>query len=90
MDDQRVWKFVLKATDTQQIMMPAGAVILHVHTQPHYDDEQACVWALVDPSAPLVPRTFLTFGTGQAAVRGQYIGTFHYGASLVFHVFEDC
>lgn len=81
-----VWKFVLKVADVQEVMMPAGAECLCAAEQAGH----LCIWAKVDPSAPLEPRTIAVYGTGHPAPDdGHYIGTaFFRGGALVFHVFE--
>src|SRR4051812_15343861 len=81
-----VWKFPLALVDRQTLSMPRSALPLHVAMQ----FEQPCLWALVDPDAPVEQRTFLMFGTGHRDVIGQYLGTFQLQrGQLVFHVFED-
>ena len=51
-----VWKFQI-LEPVQTFMMPKGAVILHAHTQTPSDI--LAIWALVDPTQPREPRTFL-------------------------------
>lgn len=88
---QTIWKYPLEATHLQPIAMPRGARILCVQTQgARMHEAVACLWAAVDPDAPLEARMILVYGTGEMGVRGSYIGTFQVNAgSLVFHVFED-
>ena len=43
-----------------QILMPSGARILSANMQ----GSNLCVWALVDPDAEMVVRTFVVRGTG--------------------------
>lgn len=84
-----IWKFPLKTTDEQVIIMPAGAEILTIQTQ----YEEPCIWALVDPLRPKKERIILIHGTGHPVsdtIKKQtYIGTYQlHGGSLVFHAFE--
>jgi hypothetical protein len=81
-----VWKYMLEEA-YEAIEMPAGAQILTVKTQ----GSMPRLWVLVDPAAPMVKRTFNTYGTGHPIPDdpGIYIGTFFMGGeSLVYHVFE--
>jgi hypothetical protein len=84
-----IWTYFLDTKDFNRIPMPDGATVLAVAVQ----GDQPCLWALVDPMASNMnaPRTFRTYGTGQAMPDnpGFYIGTYQlHGGSLVFHVFE--
>lgn len=84
-----VWKFPLPFPlgNVVEIEMPARAEILHVGVQ---GQAQVCVWAKVDPEAPLKARRFRIAGTGHAldGWEGEYLGTVQiYGQALVFHVF---
>jgi len=83
-----IWKFPLMVIDNQIIRMPKGAEILTVQTQ----NEEPCLWALVDVEAELEARFIDIFGTGHPVflfkrTNKKYIGTFQTG-QLVFHVFE--
>lgn len=82
-----VWKFALQLADLQSISMPSGAKILHVADQ----HGVVCMWALVDPSADRVTRTFTVIGTGHIAPSsGEYIGSaLAHGGALTWHVFEE-
>ncbi len=86
-----IWKYPLLVTDRQDVRMPLNAAILSVQMQ----GETLCLWALVNPVAPLVLRTFEVFGTGHPIAHSdeirKYIGTVQSpGRSLVWHVFERC
>lgn len=87
---QTIWKFPLEVTDKQFINLPKGAEVLAVQTQ----NEEPCLWALVNPNEPKEERCFETFGTGHPVPVGmgvdrKYISTYQLsGGSLVFHVFE--
>ena len=84
---QMVYKYPLELTDTQQIEMPDGARLLSVKNQ----QGTLCLWALVDPHAPMVKRTIYVLGTGHTRndeVSAElFVGTVLMGW-LVWHVFE--
>lgn len=84
-----VYKYALHATDDQWVLMPKGAVLLHVAEQ---GGGQLYVWAHVDPAAPLVPRRIITIDTGHPAPDiGQFdhVGTvLLHGGRIVLHVFD--
>lgn len=86
-----IWKFPLRIEDTQSVGIPEGGRILTVQMQGYCP----CLWALVDPYAPVTRRSIRIFGTGHEINDAEsltYIGTFQMGdaplGSLVFHVFE--
>lgn len=85
-----IWKYELLIADHQEIRMPMGAEVLSAQMQ----GGTLCIWALVDPEASKVMRTFEVFGTGHpvdnsAPTMRQYISTFQLqGGTLVFHLFE--
>lgn len=85
-----VWKFPLVVATSQAIEMPAQAQILRVGYQSR--TEQACLWALVDPSNDPEKRTFEVYGTGEILLPGvprTYVGSFTDSDDLfLFHVFE--
>ncbi len=83
-----IWKFCIPIGNVTTIKMPAGAKVLHVAAQRN----TPCLWALVDPSAPLEPRHFRLTGTGhpirdlgEAEHRGTFLMA---GDRLVLHLFE--
>ncbi len=89
--NKTIYKYPLLVTDYQEVLMTFGAEILTIQTQ----DENACLWALVDPQETRVEyRNIETFGTGHPihcdmGVSRKYISTFQLrGGSLVFHTFE--
>lgn len=70
------------------VQMPEGAKVLSAHVQ----NGSICIWALVDPSKPMVLRTFKVIGTGWKIEDTQleFIGTVLLESGrLVFHVFEE-
>lgn len=86
---QRIWKFAVPITDRQTIDMPQGAQVLSVQMQ----DDDPCVWALVDPDKPLEPRQFRWYGTGHPfdIRQHRFVGTVQITTdwrALVFHLFE--
>jgi hypothetical protein len=83
-----IWKFNLTLTDSQYIKMPKAAEILTIQRQ----NEQACLWALVNPNAEKETRYFEIHGTGNPILESdnrerKYIGTFQQPL-FVWHVFE--
>ncbi len=84
----KIYKYPIRIIDAQAIEMPKGARLLSVQTQ--RDEPQ--LWAMVDPSAPLVQREFALRGTGHDATglsMATFVGTFQmHGGSLVFHLFD--
>ena len=82
-----VYKYILPVEDYLTLQLPRGAKPFCVAEQ----NGTACLWALVDPSAALVPHRFRVKGTGHPDVKASwsYVGTFFllHGA-LVFHVFD--
>lgn len=87
-----IWKFVLKAQETQHVVMPRGATIFSVGNQ----FENICVWAEVDTQAEKVNRRIAVVPTGMTWEDGDMppstalVGhVMLQGGALVFHVF-DC
>lgn len=82
-----IWKFPLTATVgmPEKIAMPAGATILDVQVQ----SGQPCMWAEVDPAAPVEDRMFVVRGTGHTfdGFHGTYIKTFQ-EPPYVWHLYE--
>lgn len=86
--DECIWKFTLPvADDIVSVQMPAGARALFVAEQ--YG--APCVWAKVNPDAPLVEQRFRWAGTAHPLGNvGRYIGSWiSAGGALVWHLFED-
>jgi hypothetical protein len=83
-----IWKFPLEVEPRQTIDLPRGAQVLTVQVQ----RGQPCLWALVDETREIVPRTIVTVPTGSETNLGllEYIETYQLdGGALVFHVFEE-
>lgn len=87
-----IWKYPLRITDTQKILLPVNAKILSVGVQ---DDEQVCMWAVVEPNVlNKKERIIRMYGTGHQVDLGPtealFIGTVQlFKTSLVYHVFEE-
>jgi hypothetical protein len=81
-----IWKFELEiADDPQTVEMPQGAEIVHVAAQ----NGVLCFWAIVEPSSPKEPRSFIVHGTGHPI--GNVVRTYRGTALMrpfVWHVFE--
>ncbi len=80
-----IWKYTLQPEGSIEI--PKDAELLTVAEQ--YGE--ICLWALVEPTAPRVERSFVSFGTGHDVPDDNlsYVGSAQLqGGALVFHVFE--
>lgn len=78
-----IWKFTLDPSHVY-LKMPRGARLIHAHEQ----GGGICVWAEVDPAAPLHARYVHIIPTG-AEPFGDYVGTAHLQAGVfVFHVYD--
>ena len=85
--NRTIWKLALRATDMQEIEVPAGTDFLCAREQ----FERICVWFRCDPRKSIEKRTIAIVGTGNAAPGddGLYLGTASLsGGQLMFHVFE--
>ncbi len=88
--NKTIWKFPLIVTTWQNITMPIGAEILTVQIQ----NEEPCLWALVNPKAETESRRIGMFGTGTSVsydmrASRKYISTLQMKNGLfVLHVFE--
>jgi hypothetical protein len=85
----QVWKFKIPVARDAHVLMPRGAVLLHVAEQVN----ELCVWAQVDPEAPLADRYLGVFGTGEPLPSsndaGRYLGTvLMLGGTFVAHVWD--
>lgn len=90
MTEKQIWKYPLKKP-VSNVSMPFDAQVLFVHGK----DDLPTLWALVDPKAETVIRTFEVYATGEAIVFDNgsnrvYLGSaLLIGNSLVYHVFEN-
>ncbi len=83
----KIFKFRLDIINIQTIYTPANTEFLDVQVQ--YDTP--CIWGMCDEKASNEARHIAIYSTGETLPKnpGEYIGTFqHFGASLIFHVFE--
>lgn len=83
---RRIFKYSLRlGAGPQPVEMPAGANVVHIHEQ----NNQACLWAEVDPDAEPVLRVFSVYETGESIDddRWRYVGTVHLDWA-VWHVYE--
>ena len=80
-----IYKYPLNATGDQFIHIYEGHEILHVGIQ----NDEICLWALVDVEKPLIKRIIHIFGTGHdcASQLQHYLGTVFQGP-FVWHLFE--
>ena len=81
-----IWKYQLRVSDRQQVIMPVGATILSAHLQ--YGS--VCLWAMVDEDLKeSQERNIEIIGTGNPIPRGdrRFIGTV-IASPFVWHVFE--
>ena len=82
-----IHKFQIDVVGAQTVFMPDGAEILAVQVQRN----RPCIWALVDPAAPIIEYTIFTHGTGHTVNEnaGRYIGTYQLdGGAFIAHVFK--
>ena len=86
----KIFKYELDITDKQHRSMPLGARVLSVQMQ----HNKIMVWAVVDPDAVYVPRTFHMYGTGHDVPddyeKYKYLATVQNASGdFVLHVFEE-
>lgn len=87
-----IYKFKLRVTDSQEVLMPAGAEILTIQTQ----FREPCIWVMFDESELKTEyRRIEMIGTGNpindtyGIAERKYISTFQMDdGRLVFHCFE--
>jgi len=82
-----IWKFTVPLSNCVDIEMPTGAEVISVGMQ----RGALCMWAKVDPDAPMIMREFMVEGTGQPPNR-RLADAVHWGTtqdgSMVWHLFE--
>jgi hypothetical protein len=82
-----IYKYPLRITDSQIVMMPGDATILTVQEQ----NGKLCLWATVDVHAEHTARSIHIFGTGHPIPNLTgfiYIGTAQL-LGMVWHVCEE-
>lgn len=88
MSTRVVWKFPFANGNlfTHTFSMPKGAEVLTVQTQ----NAIPCLWAVVDPDAPLGNREFEIRATGEKFEKNsdRYVGTYQEDSLDTWHVFE--
>lgn len=57
-----IYKYALPLHTVNELLLPAGAKILHAGLDPYL---KACIWAEVETTAPIEKRKVYVFGTGQ-------------------------
>jgi hypothetical protein len=85
-----IYKYQLKVTDEQDLLMPKDAEILCIKEV----NGEVCIYAYVDNQAIKESRRFLIYGTGHEIEndmwsKRKYIGTFVKQNGFVGHLFED-
>jgi len=85
---KKIYKYELALKDSQQIEMPVGAKILYTAVQ----NDQICLWALVQPENPTQEREVRIFGSGHdvpdAITERHYYGTIlMQNGQFVWHIF---
>jgi hypothetical protein len=80
-----IFKYEVKITGEQKVIMPIGAEIIHIGLDPN---GTPCLWAMVDTGKELAPTEILLFGTGHPIMEkiGAHLGSFN-DRSYVWHVF---
>jgi hypothetical protein len=85
-----IYKYKLDVKPTTFLKVPAGYEILSIHEQ----NNDICLWALVDIDRPIIIETFYLIGTGQLfpweRAKTKFIETVQLNnGSFVVHVFKD-
>lgn len=85
----KIFKYPIHKYPSQsepKISMPKGSLVVHVGFDPN---QQVCIWAQVDPNAPMEEVSIQVVGTGHECPEGHYhIGSFLDGP-FVWHVFKE-
>lgn len=86
---KEVWKFHVQVSDTAYVEMPEGGKIISARSTSN--PSIIAVWAIVDPTAPVVPQPIYIRGTGhplREAADATFIDTV-VTKPLVWHVFQE-
>lgn len=83
-----IWKYQFEISDGFNLLMPYDSDILSVQVQ----ENQPCMWVLVDTNQPVITRRFRIFGTGftnldELGKFWNFISTFQM-PPFVWHLFE--
>jgi len=84
---KRIWKYELRITDGQFVVLPKDAELLCVQVQ----RDKPCLWAIGEEHGMREERLIIIHGTGHqvSSNLGRYLGTFQIqNGDLVYHVFE--
>jgi hypothetical protein len=84
---EKIWKYEIELTDTQEIEMPRNAKILSCQMQ----WSNTCIWAKVETGNRMETVTIDVIGTGNpiSEFNREFIDTIQLnGGALVFHVFK--
>lgn len=84
----KIYKYPIQLLPSQQVNMPAGAIILDIQKQ----KDEWVLWALVDPQYFNHPLTIEMYGTGQDCshtTANTYITTRQDDNGLVWHFFQQ-
>lgn len=84
-----IYKYSFEVANELMLDLPEGAQVLSFQNQ----QEQPCIWALVDTDHVSKPRYFRVIGTGHPAhdidSRYQFVGTAQFlSGSFLAHLFE--
>ena len=83
-----IYKYVLK-NDRTVLDLPKGAKVLTAQMQ----DEDVCLWVMVDPKRENETRIFNMYGTGHTIINPEqlvYVATVQmHDGEVVLHVFES-
>jgi len=87
---RKIFKYPLSVTDHQEIHVPVGGKFISVQVQ----NNEICLWALVDEDKIQVAREIRVIGTGHPIYDDSgnmdYIGTVQMmSGKLIWHIFED-
>jgi hypothetical protein len=84
----KIFKYGLSIGEEVRLLLPFEARILSVQAHGGIP----CLWAVVDPEAPMTERLFCWRATGEElgdAQRGVYVGTVQlHGGRFVVHLFD--
>lgn len=82
-----IFKYPLSNAATQTVTLPTNAELLSAHFQ----QNQLCLWALIDPDAPDSAWQVRVLATGEPVpdrgTLGRFVGTAHAPDGTVWHVF---
>lgn len=86
-----VWKFPFEVDDRVQLLLPEASSVLHVGTDPAHPtiSGRLALWALVDPTTPLVlPCPLRIIGTGHPLDGfAEHLGSVQDGP-FMWHIFR--